>query len=658
MDPRRTWLSTGALGMAVVLFLAVNMLSNAAFHGARLDLTEGRIYSLSEGSRSIAASLDEPVALRLYFSRDLAADIPTIRAYAERVEGLLREYETAAGGKLRLEVLEPEPFSELEDQAVQAGLQAVLLDSDAALYFGLVATGSTDERSVIPFLDPSREGSLEYEISRLIHQLGRPVRPVLAVVSGVPMQGQPSMPFPGAPPGRDPWVLHEQLQEAFDVRNVSPGETSLPEDADLLLVVHPKDVPDVLVYAIDQFVLAGGRALVFVDPHCEREEIPHDPGNPLAAMMAPRGSNLERLFRAWGLEMPPDKLLADRRLALRARTGDPQPELVDYVLWLGLGREQLDAQDLVTSNLGPMRVATCGILEPLAGATTTITPLIRSTDDAMTVDTSRVQFRPEPKRLLAEFAPSGRRYTIAARVTGPVESAFPDGPPEGHPDARPADDAADDDPADDDAIHDAAPGEDQPPSGTGLARSEGPIQAIVVADVDMLADAFWVDVRNLFGTRLAIPTASNGDFVIHALDNLSGSNDLISLRTRASFDRPFDRIEAMRKDAEQRYLAREQALQEELAATERRLTELQSEKEDAGSQILSPEQRAEIERFREEQVATRKELRAVQHELRKDIDRFQLWIKVVNIGLVPLLVGLTAAGVASWRTRRQAGSRP
>jgi ABC-type uncharacterized transport system involved in gliding motility auxiliary subunit len=292
----------------------------------------------------------------------------------------------------------------------------------------------------------------------------------------------------------------------------------------------------------------------------------------------------------------------------------------------------------------------------------------------MTVETSRVQFRPEPKRLLAEFAPSGRRYTIAARVTGPVESAFPDGPPEGHPDAHPAGDEADaaadaaadvdadvdadvaeaDDDADD--ADDKEAGEEGPASGPGLARSEGPIQAIVVADVDMLADAFWVDVRNLFGTRLAIPTASNGDFVIHALDNLSGSNDLISLRTRASFDRPFDRIEAMRKEAEQRYLAREQALQEELAATERRLTELQSEKEDAGSLILSPEQSAEIERFRDEQVATRKALRAVQHDLRKDIDRFQLWIKVVNIGLVPLLVGLTAAGVASWRTRRQGGS--
>jgi ABC-type uncharacterized transport system involved in gliding motility auxiliary subunit len=624
MTQRRTLLSTGALGVALVLFMAVNMLSNAVLRGARLDLTEGRIYSLSEGSRQVAAALEEPVTLRLYYSREAGADIPALRTYADRVEDLLREYETAGAGKLRLELLEPEAFSETEDAAVQAGLQGVLLESDEVLYFGIVATGSTDERSVIPFLDPSREASLEYEISRLIYKLGRPVRPVLALVTGLSLAGQPSMPFPGAPPGRDPWVLYEQLQEVFEVRDVPLDATELPADAELLLVVHPKDIADTLVYAIDQFVLAGGRALVFVDPHCERDEIPSDPSNPFAAMLAPRGSNLEGLFRAWGVQMPSDRLLADRQLALRAQTGGPQPELVDYVLWLGLGREQVDAQDLITSNLGTLRVATSGTLEQLPGAETSFAPLLRSSVDAMLVEASSVQLRPDPERLLVEFVPSGRSYTIAARVSGPAQTAFPEGPPG-----------------------------TEPGTPHGLASSTGPIQVILAADVDMLADDFWVNVRNLFGTRVAIPTASNGDFVIHALDNLSGSNDLISLRARASFERPFVRIEALRREAEQRYLAREQSLQETLAATERRLTELQQQKEDAGSMILSPEQRAEIERFRAEQVATRKALRDVQHDLRKDIDRFQLWIKVVDIGLVPLLVGLAAVCVASWRTRRR-----
>jgi ABC-type uncharacterized transport system involved in gliding motility auxiliary subunit len=636
MDNRRSLLSTGALGVALVLFLAVNMLSNATLRGARVDLTEGDIYSLSEGSRNIAASLQEPVTVRLYYSREAAADIPTLRAYADRVEGLLSEFETAGAGMLRLEVLEPEPFSETEDEAVQAGVQGVMLESDTVLYFGLIATGSTDERSVIPFLDPSREASLEYDISRLIYQLGRPVRPVLAIVTGLSMAGRPSMPFPGAPPGTEPWVLHEQLQEVFDVRDVPLTATELPEDAELLLVVHPKDVPDAMVYAIDQFVLGGGHAMIFADPHCERDEIPQDPSNPFASMMAPRGSNLERLFRAWGFEMPADRLLADRQLALRAQTGDPQPELVDYVLWLCLEKEQLDQEDLVTSNLGALRVATSGVLEPLPGATTTFTPLLQSTEDAMTVETSRVQFRPDPKRLLTEFVPDGRRYTIAARVSGPAETAFPDGPPG---------EGAGDPPE--------GPDEDPTEAPVGLARSDGPIQIIVVADVDMLADAFWVQVRNLLGTRVAMPTAANGDLVIHALDNLSGSNDLISLRPRASFDRPFVRLDALRREAEQRYLAREQVLQEALAETERRLTELQRQKEDTGSMILSPEQREEIERFRAEQVATRKALRDVQHDLRKDIDRFQLWIKVVDIGLVPVLVGLTAACVAAWRSRRR-----
>jgi ABC-type uncharacterized transport system involved in gliding motility auxiliary subunit len=632
----RTLLTTGALVVAFVLFLFVNLIGNTTLAGARLDLTREGLYTLSPGSRSLAAGLVEPVTLKLYYSSRQAADIPTLKTYADRVQGLLREFASASGGKLQLQIVDPEPFSETEDEAVAAGLQGALLKSGETIYFGLVATGSTDDRSVVPFLDPERETSLEYDIARMIYKLGRPDRPVVALISGLPLEGEPALPFPGGSSQQPPWVVYEQLKEVFDVKPVELTAQALPDDTDLLLVVHPKGISESLQYAIDQYVLRGGHALIFVDPHCERDLPPRDPSNPMAQFQAERASNLDRLFRAWGFQMPEDTVVGDRELAVRVQSGARnQPKEVDYILWLGLGREQVDEDDVVTADLGKMILASAGHLEPLDGATTLFQPLLRSTDQAMLVEQAKIQFMPDPERLLAEYQPGGRVLTLAARVSGPCRSAFPDGRPQ--PATPP----------------DGAEPPPEPPETAGLTESTQPIEVMVVADADLLGDDLWVQMQNFLGQRMAIPIASNGDFVIHALDNLSGSNELISLRNRASFDRPFERIESIRKDAEQRLLAREQGLQDELNQTERRLTELQSKKDDQSSLILSPEQKAEIDRFQEQRVATRKELRDVRHDLNKDIDRLEAWIKAVNIGAVPLLVGALAVGLGLRAGRRR-----
>ena len=636
MSQGRTLLTTGALVVAFVLFLFVNMIANATLGGARVDLTSDGLYSLSPGSRNLAAGLVEPVTLKLYFSSRQAADIPTLKTYADRVQGLLREFATASGGKLQLQVVDPEPFSETEDEAVAAGLQGALLPSGETIYFGLVATGSTDERSVVPFLDPQRETSLEYDVARMIYKLGRPEKPVVALITALPIEGEPALPFPGGSPEQPPWFVVEQLKEVFDVRSVELTAKALPPDTDLLLVVHPKGISDATQYAIDQYVLGGGHALIFVDPHCERDLPPRDPTNPMAQFQAVRSSNLDRLFRAWGLQVTPDQVVGDRDLAVRVQSGSRnQPKEIDYILWLGLGREQVDADDVVTADLGKMLLATPGAIEPLEGATTELQPLLRTTDQAMLVEQAKIQFMPDPERMLAEYQPGGRVLTLAARVRGPVKTAFPEGPPP-PPTQEPAEAEA-----------------EPPAAAPGLTESTQPIEILVVADADLLGDDLWVQMQNFFGQRVALPIASNGDFVVHALDNLSGSNDLISLRNRASFDRPFERIEAIRKEAEQRLLAREQQLQEELSQTERRLTELQSAKDDQSSMILSPEQRAEIERFQEQRVATRKALREVRHDLNKDIDRMQTWIKAFNIGAVPLLVGALAVGLGLRSGRRR-----
>ena len=330
MSQGRTLLTTGALVVAFVLFLFVNMIANATLAGARLDLTSDGLYSLSPGSRNLAAGLVEPVTLKLYFSSRQAADIPTLKTYADRVQGLLREFATAGRGKLQLQVVDPEPFSETEDEAVAAGLQGALLPSGETIYFGLVATGSTDERSVVPFLDPQRETSLEYDVARMIYKLGRPEKPVVALITALPIEGEPALPFPGGSPEQPPWFVVEQLKEVFDVRSVELTAKALPPDTDLLLVVHPKGISDATQYAIDQYVLGGGHALIFVDPHCERDVPPRDPSNPMAQFQAVRSSNLDRLFRAWGLQVTPDQVVGDRGLAVRVQSGPrTQPTEVD-----------------------------------------------------------------------------------------------------------------------------------------------------------------------------------------------------------------------------------------------------------------------------------------------------------------------------------------
>jgi ABC-type uncharacterized transport system involved in gliding motility auxiliary subunit len=634
----RTLLGTTGLLVALVLFLLVNAFANRTLTSTRLDLTEDRLYTLSDGSRAILSRLGEPVTLRFYYSEDLTADEPQLRAYAERVRGLLREFEAVAGGKLKLIEIHPEPFTEEEDAAVEAGMQGVQITerSPDLLYLGLVATGALDEHEVIPFFHPKNEQTLEYDVARIVDKLGAADRPVVGLISSLPMEGRPAMPFPGAPPAVEPWFILEQLRQSFDVRTLDPLQLAIPAECRLLMIVHPKGLDDDALYAIDQFVLKGGHALVFTDPFCEADQPPDDPSNPMARMMAERHSDLEPLFAAWGVRMVPEKLAADTKSALQVRMGDPsRPESMDYVAWLNI-QGGFDAEDLVTGPIPNMMFATAGILEALPGATTEFRPLVRTSPESMQIDVSAVQFQPDPKRLLTSFVPGNVPLTLAARVRGPAKTAFPEGRPK----------PVDLDPQDgEEPVAEPDPG--------FVAEATEPINVILVADADMLQDQWWVQVQNFFGTRLAAPTSGNGDFVSNALDNLSGSNELISLRSRRGHMRPFERVEELRRAADLRFLAKEQELQDTLRATEQRINELQTQKQDGSSLILSAEQRAEIERFQEERLATRKQLRSVQRDLAKDIEGLETRIKFINIGLVPLLLCVVAIGLGSWRSRRR-----
>ena len=626
-------ISTTGLVIAAALFLAFNTFSESALKSARADLTANKLYTLSDGTRNVLDKLEEPITLRFYFSKKLAGEAPAVQGSAQRVQELLEEYVAHAHGKLKLEVSDPEPFSEDEDRAVGYGLKGVQATAAGELlYFGLAATNTTDQEETIPFFQESKEESLEYDITKIIYNLGNPKKKIVGLMTKLPMEGNPMERMRNPNAEVQPWFVVDQIQQMFEVRTVPPTSVKIDKDIDVLMIVHPQGLSPQTLYAIDQFVLGGGKVLAFIDPHCEGQDVRPDPQNPMAAMMANRSSDLGPLLAAWGVEMSPEELAGDRDIALRVNF---QNQAVDYLVYLGLRQAKGDfaKQDFVTSQLDTMNMATVGILKKKDGATTTVTPMLETTSNSMKIQKSQVQFGPDPKRLLESFVSGKEKLMLAARINGPAKTAYPDGKPK-PPDTK-----------------DATP----PPAddGTQLKESKEAINVIVVADADMLADQFWTRTQNFFGQRIAVPTAGNADFVVNALDNLTGSNDLISLRSRGRFNRPFDRVVEIRKQAETSFHQKEKELEDKLADTEKKIADMQTSKDSKSSMILSPEQQKAIEGFRDEKVKTRKELRKVKHEMQKDIESLGTTLKFVNIGLMPLLVIVAAIGAAALRSSRK-----
>ncbi len=621
VETERRWSGSrlGLLGLAVgfVLFLAVNVAANGALRGVQLDLTGNRLYTLSEGTRRTLAAIDEPITLRLYFSKNLAKAAPRYAAYYARVRELLQRYAVLAKGKLRLHLLDPEPFSDAEDRAVADGLQGVPITEAGDLgYFGLAADNATDGRAVIGFFNLEREPFLEYDLTKLLYTLSKPALPKLGVISALPAAGGPF----GAPQA-EPMILG-QLQDFFAVERLERDLAAVPDGIDVLLVLNPGRLGADVLRAVDVFVHDGGRALVFADPHLESapaagSENDEPPAGDLAALLA-----------AWGVSMAADKVAGDLDAARRVSTGARGAMVGDYVAWLALGEGRFEASDPIFSNVERLNLASAGILEPIAGATTTIRPLLQTGPRAMAIDVDRIRFMPDLPQLLRNFQPTGKPLTLAARITGEATRAFADPPP---PEAAQA---------------------------AAAAAARKPIDVIVVADADLLYDRFWVTSADFFGEQVLVPQANNADFVVNALENLSGSEALIGLRGRGSSYRPFTLIEAFRREAETQYRAKEQELQNRLRQLESELKGVRRGEDGRAETLLSAEDKAAIERFRTEILGVRRELRDVQHALRRDIEGLESLAKVINIAAVPALVCLAGLALTLWRHARRRRARP
>ena len=622
----------GALSLVLLglVFVAAVTANNSLLTGLRIDLTEENLYTVSPGTRNVLASIVEPINVYLFFSDSESADIAPLRNYANRVREMLEELEGAAGGNLVLHVIDPVPFSEEEDSATRFGLQPISLGIGQTLYFGLAATNSIGDQEVIEIFNPDRERFLEYELARLIYSLARADKVVVGVHAGVSMTAGFE---PQTQRVTEPWVVYGQAGQLFEMRSLPPGFTEIDEDINVLWLVHPRNLEEESLYTIDQFVLGGGRALIFLDPFAEVDmaAAAMDP----AAMAQGSASDLEPLLSGWGVEFSAGEVVADNRYALSVTTGlSPRP--VRHLGLLGLDETATDSGDVITDGLFNINLGTAGHFSVAEGSTVELQPLLSSSNDAAVMPAIQMQMLTDPEALLDNFAPSGESYILAARLAGPLNSAFPDGPP------------ADEVP---DAEGDLA--DESGPDGNHLASTDA-ANVILVGDVDILSDRLWVQLQNFLGQQLATAFANNGDFLINALDNLAGSADLIGIRARGTYSRPFTRVQELRRQADAQFRQTEQRLQAELSETENRLSELQDARTDQGSLLMSDEQQAEIQRFLDQQVRIRQDLRAVQRNLDRSIERLGTVLQIINIGLVPLLLTVVALSTVVVRRRRLA----
>jgi len=615
MKKKHESLIYSAVGLAA-LFLALvgfNFLASTA--AVRADLTEGHLYTLSEGTRKILKALSAPVKMRLYVSQGEAVPVP-LRGFAKRVEDTVGEFKAVAGSKLVIEKYNPKPDSEEEDAAQLDGIEPQQLFSGESFYLG-VAVSRLDRKETLAAISPQRERLLEYDLVRAIARVGSPERPRIGLMSGMPVMGEKLNPFTRQ--GSDPWVLANELKREFEVREINMTASEIDQDVQVLLLIHPRSIQPHTEYALDQFVLRGGKLIAFVDPYAYFDQQPAPPGVPPQVT----SSTLPRLFQAWGVEMNPGKVIAD--VVFASGGGQRYTPTV-----LSLNRTAFNRDDVVTGNIETLLYAFGGAFEAKPAEGLAVTELVKSSTNSMLVDNASATASGDAAT--KGFLPTGKAYSLALRLSGKFKTAFPEGPP-------------------------AAPGakdKAKPAVPAGLARSTKDTAVILVADVDMLADGAAVEVQEVLGRKIVVPSNGNLAFALGMLEQFASGDDLISLRSRATALRPLTVVRELEAEAQKKYFGNIRSLEEELQRTSEKLQSLQKTRTGGAgaSQILTPEQQAELESFRKKVAGTRLELKEVRRTLRQDAEALVFWTKVGNIALMPLLVALAGLFVAFARRAR------
>lgn len=604
-------LSSLGIGLVILAVVLANIIAQHLFF--RIDLTQERLYTLSDGTKNMLRALPEHVTLKLFYTDSVEGVPPHIATYAQRVQDLLQEYNAHGGADLIIDIFDPAPDSDAQEWAQKYGLHGSLLnpmDPDSLFYFGLVAE-SLDHVEAIPFLDPQRESFLEYDISRMIYSVTHPERKTVGIFSSLPVTGSPQMPIMLQQQQQHaPWIFVKELEKTFDVESIPTNTTTIAENIDILLIIHPKNLSDETLFAIDQFILRGGNTIAFVDP-CSFTDIDADMGFPM-----PGSSSLNRLFEAYGFTVPENEVVVDLDRATTIATGPNRAECSP--VWLSGGKEMVNTDEIMTAGLSSLLLPVAGHIVTNDAASPTLTPLFLSSPNVMTVPPFAAQQSAE--QLRAGFSALDTPLILAAHIRDTFATAFPDGPP---PSVTHTDDVR--------------------------TQATRPVSLIVVADVDMLADQFTVQEVNFFGMRGHQPFNNNTHFLMNAINQLSGDENLISLRSRATFRRPFHVVEELERDAQRRWLDHERELAAELQAVQQRLQQLAMQQDESQRLILTPEQQEQIEAFRQRQHEVSRNLRDVRRKLRAEIDALGMRLAFYNIALIPLLVALCGISLALYK---------
>jgi ABC-type uncharacterized transport system involved in gliding motility auxiliary subunit len=610
--------SGGGLIAVFAILVLLNLVLGAP--RARLDLTQGKLYTLSDGTRSVLGKLEGPVKIRLYFSQ--GADVPLpVKAYGRRVEDMLAEFRQAGHGNVRVEKLDPEPDSEAEDSATLEGVEPQVSAGGDRFYLG-ASVSYADQKIALPALALDREPLLEYDLTRAIARATTATKPVVGVMSALPVFGMPPSQFTGGQP-MEPQVFITELRRDYTVKRVSLDADRIDDDVKVLLVIHPRGISDKAQYALDQFVLRGGKLIAFLDPNAYFDQ--------MGSMGMGGGgtpSSLDKLLKAWGLAFDSGKVVLDMRY-LTGAGARTLPTL------LSLNDSAFAPDDIATARLGSLLMPFAGVFtgKPAPGLNETV--LIKTSAYSQLVDSFAATAQGEAA--VKTFQPSNTEYALAVRLTGRFKTAFPDGKPKAEDKGKPA------------PVKTA----ETKPEPAALKESAADNAVVLVGDSDFINDGAAVQIQEVFGQRIVIPRNGNIAFAQALVDQFAGDPDLIKLRSRASAARPFVRIRDMEARAQQAYLGKIKDLEASLGQTQEKLNTLQKGRGANAGAILTSEQQNELENFRRKAAETRLALKEVRRELRAESEALQFWTKVVNIALMPLLVAIAGIAFAIVRRRRK-----
>jgi ABC-type uncharacterized transport system involved in gliding motility auxiliary subunit len=629
-----------AVGVGAMLLLLVGFNVITAAAKQRVDLTQEKAHTLSEGTRAILRQLDTPIRVRFYCTQVENATPETVylTSYAQQVEDLLEEFRQQARGKILLEKYNPQPDSDAEDSAKLDGIEGQGMPPYGESFYLGVSVSLLDEKVALPFLSPTRERLLEYDLARAITQVMKPEKPVVGVMSALPVFGMamnPMMMQMGRQ-GQEPWIVISELRRDFTVKEIAPTVEKIDDDIRLLLVIHPRDLSEAAQYALDQFVLRGGKLVAFVDPLSIADNR-NNMMNPLQRATA-SGSTLDKLFKAWGVEFDAGKCVADMHFKTTINRGGPRGEEAPAVL--SLNRDGLNAEDVLTSQLDNLLLPYAGVFTgtPASGLQQTV--LLKTSPNSQLIEKIMAEFGGGDK----DFKPAGTQYALAIRLSGKFKTAFPDGKPGAKPDEKkdPGDQAADAKPAT--ATADGS-----------LKESAKENTVVLFADSDLLFDPVVAQVQNIFGQKIIIPMNGNLNLAQSVVEQLAGDSNLIAVRSRATLNRPFTVVKRMEERAQESFRSKIRELEASLQDTQQKLSELQRTKEKSQQRlILTPEQQQEVARFRKKEAEVKRELKDVRRNLRREIDSLENRLKWVNIAVMPFGVTISGILVAIYKRKKTA----